>query len=122
MNVLLGVGGSELSVRALETTIERATEAGDRLTVAVYENERRDRRIDAVEAQVEDALADVDFEAEVRRIEGEPGPALVEIADDEGFDRIVVGSGQQSPLGKIQLGSTAEFVLLNAQVPVTLVR
>jgi len=46
----------------------------------------------------------------------------VTIANQESFDRIVLGSGERSPLGKIQLGSVAEFVLLNAQTSVTLVR
>jgi len=38
------------------------------------------------------------------------------------FDRIVLGSGERSTLGKIQLGSIAEFGLLNAQTPGTLIR
>ena len=47
---------------------------------------------------------------------------LLELADDGGYDRIVLPGGRRSPLGKIQLGSTLEFVLLNAQTTVTLVR
>ncbi len=44
------------------------------------------------------------------------------IAESEEFDRIVLGGGGRSPLGKIQLGPIVEFVLLNAQTPVTLIR
>jgi len=47
---------------------------------------------------------------------------LVEVAEREGFDRIVLGGGETSPLGKVKLGSIAEFVILNAGVSVTLIR
>lgn len=123
MHVLLGVGGSALSYRALDETIERAREAGDDLTVAVFENEEIDTDADAVEARVRETLDEADFDAEIRHVEGEaPGSQLVDIAEREGFDRIVLGGGERSTLGKIQLGSVAEFVLLNAQTPVTLIR
>jgi len=123
MHVLLGVGGSDLSYRALDETIERAREAGDELTVAVFENEEIDTDADAVEARVRETLDEAAFDAEIRHVEGEaPGSGLVDIAEREGFDRIVLGSGERSTLGKIQLGSVAEFVLLNAQTPVTLIR
>ena len=122
MNVLLGVGGSDLSYQALEATIERATEAGDDLTDAVFGHEEVDAADDEVEQRVRETLAAAEFDAEIRHIEGDPGSGLVEIADREGYDRIVLGSGERSTLGKIQLGSVAEFVLLNAQTPVTLIR
>jgi nucleotide-binding universal stress UspA family protein len=122
MNVLLGVGGSQLSYDALETTIGRAQEAGDSLTVAIFDNEEVDTDAGEVEERVQAALDEADVEATVRHVEGDPGSRLVDIADSEGFDRIVLGSGKRSTLGKIQLGSVAEFVLLNAQTPVTLVR
>lgn len=122
MQVLLGVGGSSLSYRALEETIERAAEAGDDLTVAVFGNEEVDVTQEEVEQRVRETLSEAEFSAEIRHIEGNPGAELVEIANSESYDRIVLGSGKRSPLGKIQLGSVAEFVLLNAQTPVTLVR
>lgn len=122
MHVLLGVGGSSLSYRALEKTVERASEAGDDITVAVYENEEVDATQAEIEQRVRETLDEMEFTAEVRHIEGDPGSELVEMATRESFDRIVLGSGKRSPLGKIQLGSIAEFVLLNAQTPVTLVR
>ena len=122
MHVLLGVGGSELSYLALEETITRAEEAGDELTVAIFANEEVDAAPDAIEAEVTETLAASSFEATIRHIEGNPGSELVSIADRESFDRIVLGSGKRSTLGKIQLGSIAEFVLLNAQTPVTLIR
>jgi len=122
MRVLLGVGGSELSYQARGKTIERASKAGDDLTVAVFDNEEMDTDSEAVTQRVEEMLEEAGFEAEIRQVDGDPGSRLVDIAESENFDRIVLGSGERSTLGKIQLGSIAEFVLLNAQTPVTLIR
>jgi len=122
MKLLLGAGGSKLSYQALEKTIERASEVGDDLTVAVFDNEEMDTDADEVIQRVQETLDEADFEAEIRQIDGDPGSRLVDIAESETFDRIVLGSGERSTLGKIQLGSIAEFVLLNAQTPVTLIR
>ncbi|MFB6135738.1 MAG: universal stress protein [Halobacteriaceae archaeon] len=122
MKVLLGVGGSGDSLRALERTVERAVEAGDDLTVAVVENPESDADPDDVAAEVREVLAGAALDADVRRVDGDPGSRLVEIAESEGFDRLVIGGGEQSPMGKIRLGQIAEFVLLNSHVTVTLVR
>lgn len=122
MKLLLGVGGSDDSLDALKQTIARAREADDDLTVAVLENPESSTPPAAVEEHVHEALADAGFEATVRRLEGHAGSRLVAVAESEGFDRIVLGGGQTSPLGKVQIGSIAEFVLLNANTSVTLVR
>jgi nucleotide-binding universal stress UspA family protein len=122
MNVLLGIGGSEDSFRALERTLERSREAGDTLTVAVLDNPDSPAEQSEVAERARDAVADAGLDAEVRMVDGNPGSALVDLAEAEGFDRIVLGGGETSPLGKVKLGSIAEFVLLNATVSVTLVR
>ena len=123
MKILLGVGGSELSYQALTETIERASEAGDELTIAIFESEEVDATLDEVQERVQEQVEESNFEPEIRQIVGtSPGSELVNIAESEGFDRIVLGGGGRSPLGKIQLGSIVEFVLLNAQTPVTLIR
>jgi nucleotide-binding universal stress UspA family protein len=123
MKVLLGVGGSKLSYHALEETVQRANEAGDDLTIAIFDNEEVDTDATEIERRVEETLTAAEFEAEIRHVEGDsPGSWLVDTAESEEFDRIVLGGGERSTLGKIQLGSIVEFVLLNAQTPVTLVR
>jgi len=121
MRILLGVGGSDHSQRALEETIERVRETGDELTVAIFHSEEVDATLTDVETQVKERLDAAGVEADIRRIEGHPGGELVQMADTE-FDRLIIGGGTRSPLGKIQLGSIAEFVVLNAETPVTLIR
>ncbi|QZP36399.1 universal stress protein [Halobaculum magnesiiphilum] len=122
MNVLLGIGGSDDSLRALEDTVERAKATGDDLTVAVVENPQADRTPEEVEDRVRTVLAEAGLDADVRRVEGDAGSQLVAIAEDEGFDMIAIGGGETSPMGKINLGSIAQFVLLNSHVSVKLVR
>ena len=122
MNVLLGIGGSDHGWAALTQTLARTQEAGDDLTIAIYEDEGVDDSADTIEQRVREELKDSEVEATVRHLSGHAGGALVELADGEGFDRLVVAGGNRSTLGKIQLGSVAEFLVLNAETPVTLIR
>ncbi|GCF14107.1 universal stress protein UspA [Haloarcula mannanilytica] len=123
MKLLLGVGGSELSYLALTETLERVSETGDELTVVIFENEDIDADFGTVQQRVQDHIDESGLAPPTRLIEdASPGSELVNIAESEGFDRIVLGGGGRSPLGKIQLGPIVEFVLLNAQTPVTLIR
>ncbi|MFA1609936.1 universal stress protein [Halobellus rubicundus] len=121
MRILLGLGAGDDSLQALERTAERAVEAGDDLTVAIIDDDG-ERSVDDIEADVQQALDERGLTAEIRYLDADAGSELVDIAESEGFDRIVIGGGTTSPMGKIQLGSTAEFVLLNSHVSVTLVR
>jgi nucleotide-binding universal stress UspA family protein len=122
MKLLLGVGGSEDSLRALERTVERVAETGDELTVAVLENPANEAEPSDIERRVREVLDAADVDAPVRSLEGDPGSRLVEVAEHEGYDRIVLGGGETSPMGKIKIGNIAEFVLLNSHVSVTLIR
>lgn len=122
MDVLLGIGGGDHAWKALDETVERARQAGDDLTIAVYEDDAVGQSVTEIEQQVRERLSAAEVDADVRQVSGHPGGALVEIADGEGFDRLVVAGGSRSTLGKIQLGSVAEFVVLNAETPVTLIR
>ncbi|GAB3683074.1 universal stress protein [Salinarchaeum chitinilyticum] len=121
MHVLLGVEGSDESGRALEAVLERAADAGDELTVAVFA--LGEQSLDDVEASVRERLADVAVPWSIERVEADhPASALVELAEEGPYDQLAIGGGQQSPMGKIELGTTTEFVLLNAQLTVRLVR
>lgn len=122
MKVLLGIGGSEDSFAALEAAVDRARESGDDLTVAIVENPESSPTVEDLRARVTGRLEDAGVDPDVRTLEGHPGSRLVELAEAEDFDRIVLGGGERSPLGKVRLGSISEYVLLNARTTVTLVR
>ena len=122
MNVLLGLGGTNESTAALEQTVERAKAVGDDLTIAVLE--KPESRFSQREmAEIATAhLAEAAFEADVRTLEGDPGSAIVDLAEREGFDQLVISGGRESPMGKIRVGPIAEFILLNATMTVKLIR
>lgn len=120
MKLLLGIGADD-DLSALDATVARAREAGDDLTVAVY-TEAGDGDSLSTDGRVRSRLDELDFSAGVRQVQSNPGSRLVELAADGGYDRIVLSGGQRTPMGKISLGKTAEFVLLNARTSVTLIR
>ncbi len=122
MDVLLGVGGSDDSLRALDWALRRVRSAGDALTVAVVANPESERSPEEMEEAVRERLTEADYEAEIRHVKGNPGSALVRLAEEEGFDELVLGGGEESPMGKIRMGNVSEYALLNSHVTVTLVR
>jgi nucleotide-binding universal stress UspA family protein len=54
--------------------------------------------------------------------EGDPGEGIVEAAEAERADMIVVGTHGRSGLGRLLLGSVSEHVIRHAAVPVLVVR
>ena len=119
MRVIVGVNGSERAMAALVAAAERTSAVDGDLTVAVYGGQNP---VDSAESRVRDRLSTLGVDASIECLEGHPGGVLVERAEQGGFDRIVLPGGTRSPLGKIQFDSTVEFVLLNAQTTVTLIR
>lgn len=66
---------------------------------------------------------DVDFDWHGRLTnEMSEGERIVQLAEEVDADLVIVGGKQRSPTGKAVFGSVAQEVLLNAPVPVTLVR
>lgn len=47
---------------------------------------------------------------------------ILNLADETDADYIVVGSRKSTPVGKVMLGSVAQMVLINAEVPVVAVQ
>ena len=58
---------------------------------------------------------------DVKVVDGETGPAILKAAKDYGADIIVMGSHGRSGLGKLIMGSVAENVLHNSEVPLLIV-
>jgi nucleotide-binding universal stress UspA family protein len=125
MQVLLGVDGTDGSLRALDQAAERAAEAGDELTVGIAANPAAEAGFETgadLEARVCEVTERANVDTDFRRLDGNLGSELVALADADDYDRLVVGGGERSPMGKIELGHNTQFVLLNARTSVTLVR
>lgn len=54
--------------------------------------------------------------------EGDPGPAIVEAADAEGVDLVVVGTRGRNRVERAVLGSVSDHVIRHAHCPVLVVR
>ena len=52
----------------------------------------------------------------------EPGEDIVQFANDNNADLIIVGVRRRSKVGKLMFGSTAQFVILEASCPVLTVK
>jgi nucleotide-binding universal stress UspA family protein len=65
-----------------------------------------------------------DHGTSVRTVEeiGDPARTILEYADEEGFDQIVIGSHGRHGVARVLLGSVAETVLRRSRVPVVVVR
>lgn len=85
-----------------------------------YEEQRADADSLFEEARERAAGTDVPIHSAVEV--GRPSQVIVEYADDEGFDHIVVGSHGRSGVSRILLGSVAETVVRRSTVPVTVIR
>jgi len=51
-----------------------------------------------------------------------PGEDLVKFAEDNQINEIVVGVRRRSKVGKLLMGSTAQYVILNASCPVVTIK
>lgn len=50
-------------------------------------------------------------------VEGDPGPAIVQAAEDAGFDLVVMASHARTGLGLLLHGSVADHVIRHSRVP-----
>ncbi|RQG88033.1 universal stress protein [Natrarchaeobius halalkaliphilus] len=72
--------------------------------------------------EVTDVFATHDRSVTTETIVGDPARSIVEFAENEGVDHIVIGSHGRSGASRVLLGSVAERVVRRAPVPVTVVR
>lgn len=86
-------------------------------------------RVDQARSQREAALARIVARARELGVaaqfliwEGDPGSSVIEAADAEGADLIVVGSHNRGPIGRRLLGSVSSYVVRHAPGKVVIVR
>ena len=87
-----------------------------------YEQQRE--QAETLFAEIRDDVAEQGVDVEVSSdIEvGKPVSVIVEYAEDNDVDQIVMGSHGRSGVSRVLLGSVAETVVRRSPVPVTVVR
>ncbi|WP_144926368.1 universal stress protein [Halorubrum salsamenti] len=70
---------------------------------------------------VTERLDDAGIAYEVRGAVGDPGEAILELAEDVDADRFVIGGSRRTPADKAVFGSLSQTLLLEAPCPVTFV-
>lgn len=70
---------------------------------------------------VRDELTDAGLSVDLVRRHGDPGDEVVEYADSVDADNIVVPGRKRSPVGKAVFGSVTQDIVLDADMPVTIV-
>ena len=138
-NVLVAVDGSPASRQAAAYASDRFPDAtltllyvmdpaldfGRRRALSGYirdqefetEREKADHVLESVQESIPAGIA-VDTEIWA----GDPARAIVEFADTEDVDHVVIGSHGRRGVARYLLGSVAETVVRRAAVPVTVVR
>jgi len=134
-SILVAVDGSKSSTDALAIAIDLARKynasvcllhafphVSDLLGTPQYEHLLEARSaigealLGSMRAQVPDGIA-----VDMQLIEGPAAPAILRVADEDGFDLIIMGSRGQGQLAGILLGSVSTVVAQRAKCPVMIV-
>lgn len=135
--ILLAVDGSDHSVRAANEAVKLAAGSPESqvtiVFVADYDNAKsevlhsgssleldlqRRKKLQPVEATM--AAENLKYKVEI--LHGTPGPAIVEYANKERFDILVIGSRGLNSLQEMVLGSVSHKVVKRAHCPVLIVK
>lgn len=111
----LPVRTEAVSVTLLYVFEELETELGG--TVSLREH----NDVPDVMSEARERFERTDVPVEALVAEGAAEEVIVSIADDRNVDHVAVAGRERSPTGKALFGSVTQSVILNADVPVTVV-
>lgn len=141
-DVLVPVDGSPQSEDALEHALSNFTDADVTALTAVDPiaagyaaapgpdatgypgewTEQAEQRADAVLDEAAELAAELGREIDTVRVTDRPARAIVDYAEENDVDHIVVGSHGRTGVTRVLLGSVAENVIRRAPCPVTVIR
>jgi nucleotide-binding universal stress UspA family protein len=140
--ILAGVDGSETSMKALKHAIELAEIHDSELHIIsvleefklpfaseyeLWANESRDEQVSKVLEEMNSAVMsiktdDIEIDVETRIEEGKPAKIITEIAEQEGFELIVIGAKGLGRVEEFLLGSTSREIVNTSKVPVLIIK
>lgn len=135
--ILLAVDGSDHSLRAAKEAINVAGNNPESQITIVYVADHNNAKNDVLHSgssaeldlqrrkklqPVEAAMGADNIKYRVEILHGTPGPAIVEYANYENFDILVIGSRGLNSLQEMVLGSVSHKVVKRANCPVLIVK
>ena len=130
MKILVGYDGSNSSKDALSLAKSHAKAFGASVAVVTSmqkgtESERKEieqaeRGLEYAKSLLEGADIACDTHLLIRGLSA--GEDLVEFANENQIEEIIVGVKRRSKVGKLLMGSTAQYVILQANCPVVTVK
>ncbi|MBH0228665.1 universal stress protein [Halobacillus yeomjeoni] len=136
-NILLAADGSEHSVRTAERAAELALLQGDGEVTIIYVIDREQAKSDVLSegdqgmvdqlrhkrlSPIEELLEERNVPYHVEIQHGEPGPSIVQHANENEFDIVIIGSRGLNTLQEMVLGSVSHKVAKRANCPVMIVK
>ena len=131
MKILVGYNGSDAAKKALALAEQHAGiwQGSIEVVQAITRKESLSYdRIQKAEQQLAQQVKHLlngkrsSFETTLLISTQNPGEQIVNFAESIRADEIIVGSKKRSKIGKFVLGSTTQFVVLNAPCPVAVVK
>jgi nucleotide-binding universal stress UspA family protein len=130
MKILVGYDGTSSAKEALNLAKSHAKAFDASVEVVTSMHKGTESEIKAIE-QAERGLAyakslfdgdDIACGTHLLIRGSSPGEDLIEFANEHSIDEIIVGVNRRSKVGKLLLGSTAQYVILQALCPVVTVK
>ena len=131
MKLLVGYDGSNVAKAAVELAKNRAMVWGAKIDVVNSMAQSRNlgyEEIRKAELNLEDEVHQIlnsekiPYNTNLLISDLEPGEDLVQFAEENKIDEIVIGIRKRSKVGKLMFGSTAQYVILNAPCPVVSIK
>ena len=131
MNILVGYDGSNEAKDALKLAQKHAKAFGAKIEVARSITRNLPLDYDVIQVTEEDLKREIqnqlngditNYETHLLVSSNSTGQNLVEIAALKKFDEIIIGLRKRSKVGKLLLGSTAQYVVLHAPCPVITIK
>lgn len=123
MRILVGIDGSDHSLWALVEAINIARKFSGFLKIITIFGQGKEEEAERIRQKTEQYLRNENVEGSFSIILGSnPSRALVDVAKNESFDLIVVGSRGLGSVTSFLLGSTSKTVVSNAHCDVLVVK
>lgn len=135
--ILLAVDGSTHSVRAAKEAVKITSLCNDCTVEVVYVVDFSKAKDDVLHSQgteelersrrkklqpIEEQLKSSHLAYQLKMLRGEPGPAIVDYANKELFDLVIIGSRGLNSLQEMVLGSVSHKVVKRVKCPVLIVK